>query len=1088
MKIFKKVLITSVSALFGFSLFACGQVQNSEDSNSTSTPASDTSTPSNSSTPSSASTPSSSVHTHSYQVDTTTYEDGFEWSTDHTTATLHVVCSEDATHTDTITATVSHTVAHEGATCTDDEVTTYTATAKLNGADVTSTPVDVTTKQALGHSYVVDTSTYSDGWEWAADASSAKLHLVCERDATHTHVVDADVTSAVTTSQSCTDGEVTTYTATASFEEYNSGTAVTSTKLVTTKQALGHSYVVDTTTYEDGWEWAADASSAKLHLVCEHDGAHTHVVDADVTSAVTTSQSCTDDEVTTYTATASWSEYNSGNDVTSTKLVTTKTALGHSVIFDTIVSVNIAGDATIQGTCSTCSQPVTKTVPAPTYAPLPLDWEDAETYFTVDSTSAKYTFVYDAESKTLKNNNQKKGGSANNAVLKLTALSDFDFVFDYYQFSEARYDYFYCEVNDTKQFDSYGLGTNTKPCEGTVTLTLHTNDVLEIIYTKDGSGDQGDDTATLSNFRISIDGLTAEDYAQYEFDCEIVNVVSTDLEGNNVYDQLVVLSGTKLETIDELEKDGLAFRGYFEEATYETEIDGSTKVEDTTTLYAKMRKKLTVTLHYSDGAEDTVLDEYAEGDTFAVPENPEHRDGTIFAGWFTTDGYDTVYEESTLEDDLHLYAKFTEAPWYVKSFAKTVEVYGSSVGHGFKGSASATTIDDTLTLKQGSSVKGVVVASSFDENGFGYMTNNSKEYGVFLFEDENMVIYNYSTTKNIGTDYYIAIDTEEEVTVDTNDNLHWDGGNSKLVTVHIGDTDKIIYSNSNTNEIYTNVSVTTLSGDPITIAELYVDSKLTQDITIKDADGSAIASFVILNNNYVELDGMQGTYTGELGEITLDGIGNVTIGEAETTYSFVDDHVEFEVEGRTRAVILGEGTYTTTTDGSEGTYIGDYGTVVSNGDGTATIDGAAATYTKNGMQLAITITDSGEEKKVLLVEGGTYLTSSIFANHTFTGSFYDGWMESTSSLKIIFDDSTGISGVLYAGYGTSYYFNFTGEFDEATAVLTLTITSAIDSSAVGKKITIHIEGNTMTITDCEISNQAYKFDNQGTLTSDTFTL
>ena len=66
----------------------------------------------------------------------------------------------------------------------------------------------------------------------------------------------------------------------------------------------------------------------------------------------------------------------------------------------------------------------------------------------------------------------------------------------------------------------------------------------------------------------------------------------------------------------------------------------------------------------------------------------------------------------------------------------------------------------------------------------------------------------------------------------------------------------------------------------------------------------------------------------------------------------------------------------------------------------ATIDGAAATYTKNGMQLAITITDSGEEKKVLLVEGGTYLTSSIFANHTFTGSFYDGWMESTSSLKI----------------------------------------------------------------------------------------
>lgn len=115
-----------------------------------------------------------------------------------------------------------------------------------------------------------------------------------------------------------------------------------------------------------------------------------------------------------------------------------------------------------------------------------------------------------------------------------------------------------------------------------------------------------------------------------------------------------------------------------------------------------------------------------------------------------------------------------------------------------------------------------------------------------------------------------------------------------------------------------------------------------------------------------------------------------------------------------------------------------------------------------------------------------FLGKSKFAGLTFIGSFVDGWGD-PNSMRIVFDDSTEISGVVYAGSGTTYYFNFTAVLEGN--VLTFTFGQNINgSSTVGKTMTATISGDTMTITSCDISNNAYTFANDGSVTCSGFSI
>lgn len=153
------------------------------------------------------------------------------WTWDGTTATATFTCAECG-ETRTVDATVTPTATTDP-TCTGNGTTTYTATATLDGKDYTATKN--ITIPATGHDWG------EPAWAWGEDGKTATATFTCKNDNSHTDIVTAAVTSAVTTDPTCTENGVTEYTATV---EHN-GTTYTATKNVADIPATGHQWGED---------------------------------------------------------------------------------------------------------------------------------------------------------------------------------------------------------------------------------------------------------------------------------------------------------------------------------------------------------------------------------------------------------------------------------------------------------------------------------------------------------------------------------------------------------------------------------------------------------------------------------------------------------------------------------------------------------------------------------------------------------------------------------------------------------------------------------------------------------------------------
>ncbi|MGN1042077.1 MAG: hypothetical protein ACI4SK_01185, partial [Christensenellales bacterium] len=266
-----------------------------------------------------------------------------------------------------------------------------------------------------------------------------------------------------------------------------------------------------------------------------------------------------------------------------------------------------------------------------------------------------------------------------------------------------------------------------------------------------------------------------------------------------------------------------------------------------------------------------------------------------------------------------------------------------------------------------------------------------------------------------------------------------------------------------------------------TAKELYSESA-SAEIIVKDKLGNIITKLVN-KKTLVANDGKAGSYTGEYGTLVLDGFGTLTIGEDTVAYTLDGDVVTYVYDNAMRKVTLAGDAYTKTADGYAGTY------TLPDGSTTVTLDGfggagEGATYVVSGANVTVYTADSSTQYGID-VENKVFLGKSKFAGLTFTGSYNDGW-EYPNSLRIVFNDSTDISGVVYSGYGTTYYFNFTAVLEGN--VLTFTFGKCIDSGAQGKTMTATISGDTMTITSCGISNNSYTFANEGSVSCSGFSL
>ena len=216
----------------------------------------------------------------------------WKWNDDFT-ASATFTCGNNASHVETVNATVTNEVT-TAATCEADGVRTYTAKVTFEGKEYTDTKTE--TIAATGHAYGEPV------WKWNDDFT-ASATFTCGNDDSHVEKVNAAVTNEVTTEATCEADGVRTYTAKVTFE----GKDYTDTKTETIA-ATGHAYGAPV------WKWNDDFT-ASATFTCGNDTSHVETVNAAVTNEVTTAATCEVDGVRTYTAKVTFE----GKEYTDTK-------------------------------------------------------------------------------------------------------------------------------------------------------------------------------------------------------------------------------------------------------------------------------------------------------------------------------------------------------------------------------------------------------------------------------------------------------------------------------------------------------------------------------------------------------------------------------------------------------------------------------------------------------------------------------------------------------------------------------------------------------------------------------------------------
>ena len=307
-------------------------------------------------------------------------ETTYTWNSDYTVCKAEKVCSRDEKHVLAANGTITKTVVQEK-TCTQDELTEYTATFDKGFA---STEKTVTTKKA-GHELTDVTGKaatctetgykaykkckncdYTEGYEeipvlghnydysdisWNDDYTACSVNVVCKNDASHNFTVNGTVSKKVIKEATCTeDGEIK---ITATFEN---GVPATEITVAVSKKGhkLTHYEATPATCETDGREaydkcdncdytvggnvisklghkygevtyvWNTDYTACTATRVCSNDESHVLTVKAAITKTVVQEKTCTQDEITKYTATFT------GGIASDEKTVTTKKA-GHEL-------------------------------------------------------------------------------------------------------------------------------------------------------------------------------------------------------------------------------------------------------------------------------------------------------------------------------------------------------------------------------------------------------------------------------------------------------------------------------------------------------------------------------------------------------------------------------------------------------------------------------------------------------------------------------------------------------------------------------------------------------------------------------------
>lgn len=596
----------------------------------------------------------------------------------------------------------------------------------------------------------------------------------------------------------------------------------------------------------------------------------------------------------------------------------------------------------------------------------------------------------------------------------------------------------------------------TFTCEGKENLILNgaglASGALSGTYTAadEGAGYTYDVTTTDGQYKVTISGSTYT-VADNRITITFVNDLKAIASVTPFYGKSVTLPSD-----DEVAVEGYKFRGWYDNAEFTGSAETSVTLTADATYYAKYEAIVNITFDYSGyeyetGKTTKVVNTLAIGDTLGntIPtvDATVVFEGKVFAGWFAKSG-DDWGEQATSS------TKVTAAVTYYAKWVEAHVLYGTYKGVEFDTSYLRPTVH-TLTID-------ILGNSKFGSNDYGVATYDA-ETGKVVFSKNKRVAYYDAVSKTLrinyseqydafSTDSYVLTNvqsTSTSVSAISSNVVRWDDSYQQLGIVKVDGNDQYYYLHR--NGVYGNVTVSVVDSTGAAVTAIKNFATKGNVMTLTDVNGKEVAKFVYDGTTFIGSDGKSGTYTGEYGEIVVDGYGTLTIGGESVSYTSEGRNISFIAANAMRIVALGEGTYTKVEDAYKGTYTlpDNAGTIMLDGFG-GTGDGK--TYVVSGTN--ITIFDGATSTTYGLdVANKALLGKSKFAGLTFTKS---------SANEITFDDSSSISGTMLCG-NSGWTVTFAEGVLEGNE-LTVTITAQVGTGAtVGAKIVFTVNGSTLVL-------------------------
>lgn len=191
------------------------------------------------------------------------------------------------------------------------------------------------------------------------------------------------------------------------------------------------------------------------------------------------------------------------------------------------------------------------------------------------STNSGTLYAFNQQGNVYTSSNQ--GKSSSNASMVVTATSAGTIVFNYDVQGEAKYDYLTVYHNKNVAQNSEGKDidkslSTTVSITGSATIEVEEGDTLTFSYTKDGSGDKGNDCAIIT---LGLANVSS-------------SVVTYDTMGAGAYTPSIAINGAVVESLPTPTKDGYYFDGWYTSTDYaaDDKVSSSTVLSGDATLYA----------------------------------------------------------------------------------------------------------------------------------------------------------------------------------------------------------------------------------------------------------------------------------------------------------------------------------------------------------------------------------------------------------------------------------------------------------------------------------------------------------------------